>query len=312
MSTRFDDEVQASWGQFEARVGQALTEIGDDSFSIDLEGETDETGAFPYVQFVGYGDRIRAEVAGNDVLDPTYRIDADQESALVALGWQQPPDVESPNWWCDVPRDEVDVALTMVTAAFRQVFGVVHPDFLVSDRLWPDDGAEAAEDEPADVEDPADCDHAPVMGFPDDYDDLVRMVSQTLAQVCDDDVVRDDDGDFPIGTDTVPMWVRVHRQRPMIRIFSYVVRSVRDVRQARIEVGILNKRQDYLKFVLADGVITASFDLPATPFMSPQLLWALDQLGDQLDDLACDAAVRVGGKLWFEGSQRPSDREESA
>ena len=111
MSTRFDDEVQASWGQFEARVGQALAEIGDDSFSIDLEGETEETGAFPYVQFVGYDDMVRAEVAGNDVLDPAYRMDVDQESALVAIGWQQPSDVESPNWWFDVTRDEVDVLL---------------------------------------------------------------------------------------------------------------------------------------------------------------------------------------------------------
>ena len=127
MSTRFDDEVLASWGQFETRVGQALAAIGDDSFSIDLEGETDETGAFPYVQFIGYSDMIRAEVAGNDVLDPAYRMDVDQENALVAMGWQRPSDVESPNWWFDVPRDQADVVLSMVTAAFRQVFGVVHP-----------------------------------------------------------------------------------------------------------------------------------------------------------------------------------------
>ena len=118
--------------------------IGDGSFSIDLEGETEETGAFPYVQFAGYGDMIRAEVAGNEVLDPAYRMDIDQESALVAIGWQQPSDVESPNWWFDVARDQVDVVLTMVTAAFRQVFGVVHPEFLVSERLWP---AEDAEDD---------------------------------------------------------------------------------------------------------------------------------------------------------------------
>ena len=109
MSTRFDDEVLASWGQFEARVGEALAAIGDDSFSIDLEGETDETGAFPYVQFIGYSDMIRAEVAGNDVLDPAYRMDVDQENALVAMGWQRPSDVESPNWWFDVPRDQADV-----------------------------------------------------------------------------------------------------------------------------------------------------------------------------------------------------------
>ena len=65
--------------------------------------------------------------------------------------------------------------------------------------------------------------------------------------------------------------------------------------------------------MLADGVITASFDLPAAPFFGPQLLWTLDQVAEQLDDLAGDAAARVSGKLWFdEPPRRSADREESA
>ena len=99
----------------------------------------------------------------------------------------------------------------------------------------------------------------------------------------------------------------------MVRLFSFVVRSVRDVRQARIEIGILNRRQDFLKFVLEDGVIMASFDLPAAPFFGPQLTWTIDQVAEQLNDLAGDTAARVGGKLWFdESSRRSADREESA
>ena len=156
-------------------------------------------------------------------------------------------------------------------------------------------------------------DSPPVMGFPESYDELVELVSQALAQVYGEDLIRDEDGDFPINTGTVPIWVQVHRERPMVRIFSYVVRSVRDVRQARIEIGILNRRQDYLKFVLADGVIEASFDLPAAPLFGSQLLWMLDQVAEQLNDLASDAAARVNGKLWFdEPSRRSADRGESA
>ena len=259
---------------------------------------------------------IRAEVAGNDVLDPAYRMDVDQENALVAIGWQRPGDDESPNWWLDVTREEVDVVLTMMTAAFRQVFGVVHPKFLVSERLSLSDGAVdegVTEGIGSGLTPGTDEDAVPVMGFPDDYDELVNLVCRALATIYGDDLVRDDDGDFSISTGTVPIWVRAQREKPMVRIFSYLACSVRDVRQARIEIGILNRRQDFLKFVLADGIITASFDLPAAPFFGPQLLWTIAQVAEQLDDLAGDTAVRVGGKLWLDESLRlRSDTEESA
>ncbi|HYO39586.1 MAG TPA: hypothetical protein VER39_08015 [Nocardioidaceae bacterium] len=316
MSTRFDDEVKASWARFEARVDEALAHIGEGSFSIDLEGETDETGAFPYVQFMGYDDRIRVEAAGNDVLDPAHRMQVDQENALVAVGWQRPAGGESPNWWFDVARDEVDLVLPMVTATFRQVFGVLHPRVLVSERLLPSDGG--GDD---DVEDQAHSSRAlgggvgaeALTGYPQGHDELVDLVSRTLEQLYGDDLVRDEDGDFAISTGTVPVWVRVRHDKPLVRIFSFVVSSVRDVRQARIEVGILNRRQDFLKFVLGDGLITATCDLPAAPFVGQQLLWMIDQVAEQLDDLAVDAAQRVGGKLWFdELGQSASDREESA
>jgi hypothetical protein len=308
MITRFDDEIQASWEQFEAQVGRALREIGDDSFCIELEGGTDESGAFPYVQFIGYDDMVRAEVAGNGVLDPAHQMDGDQQDALVAIGWQQPCDVESPNWWVDVTREQVEVILTMVTAAFRKVFGVVHPKFLVSERL---SSSDAAEDDGSDGSTctgsapDADEDAEPVIGLPHDHDELVKLVCRALATVYGADLVRDGDGDFPISTGTVPIWVRAHREKPIVRIFSYVARSVRDVRQTRVEIGILNRRQDFLKFVLSDGIVTASFDLPAAPFVGPQLLWTIEQVAKQLDDLAADTAARVGGKLWFDESSKP-------
>ena len=117
--------------------------------------------------------------------------------------------------------------------------------------------------------------------------------------------VRDSDGDVPINTGVVPLWVHVDNEAPVVRLFSYVVRSVKDLRQARIEVGILNRRTPYLKFTLEEGTIVASYELAAGPFVGPLLLNTIDRVSELLNEIAADSATRVSGKLWF------ADREDA-
>ncbi len=155
-------------------------------------------------------------------------------------------------------------------------------------------------------------DDEPVMGHPESHDELVELVRRTLVSAYGPTVCCDDDGDFPICSGVVPFWVRVLEDAPVLRIFSFPVRSVRDVRQARIEVGVLNRRTPLLKFYLEDGVITATYDLPAVPFVGSQLLHVLEGVTRWLDDLAEDTALRVGGRLWLgttEDQASSSERE---
>lgn len=63
---------------------------------------------------------------------------------------------------------------------------------------------------------------------------------------------------FPIRAGTVRWRVRVHEDAPMVRILNYMVRAVRDRRQARIEIGILNRRTPLLEFHLDDRVVKAT------------------------------------------------------
>lgn len=320
MSTRFDDEVQASWARFEAQLGDALAVPEVDPFAVRVAGEPGEEGA-PCVQFLHQVDAIHAMVPGFERLDERSVLDDVQQEALLALGWSESVHGTG-EWWCLVPAEEAPVVVSMVAATFRRVFGVADPSFLASDRLWPSDGSEdTSTGDPGGLEESTggggdsegDGDVEAVIGLPDDYDHLVEMVRRSLAPVYGDDLVRDDDGDFPISTGTVPLWVRVHRDRPLVQVFSYVVSAVRNVRQARLEIGILNHRQDLLKFVLANGAIMASYSLPAVPFAGAQLVWALDHVEEQLEDLARDAALRVGGRLWFDAMpSATTDQEESA
>jgi hypothetical protein len=314
MSRGFDEAVQASWGRFEDRLMSVVKEIGDGSFEVDVPRESDADGLLPYLWLGVHGDRIRVELCAESS-DDALTLDLNQENALAAIGWHLPSDPDHLSWWFEAVPAEAELLRSMVTETLRMVFGIVHPRFLESDRLWPTTGVEATEEiEAAEEGGELESDPAPTMGFPENVKELVGMVEETLKRYDGPDIVRDDDGDFSINTGVVPLWVRVLDHGPIVRLYSYVVRSVRDIRQARIEVDILNRRTDLLKFHVADGVITASYDLSAVPFIGPQLLHALDRATELLNDLAEDAALRVGGKLWFDKfeDEASTDLEESA
>lgn len=294
MSTRFDDEVELAWSRFEVRLKHALTEIDTGSFSIDVPGETEETGAPPYVQFAGDGHLVRAEVSSNEVLDAAHLLGAAQQASLEALGWHPPVEDDGPHWWCSVPNDATEILLPMVTAALRQVFSIVHPEFLLSDVLWP-----AQEDSPeVELDDEPPEQTSGTVCHPETYEELVAMVAAALGGTSHP-AKRDSDGDFPFQSGKVPYWVRVHPDKPMLSVFGFVVTSVRDIRQAEIEVRRLNERLDYLRFILADGTITAKLDLLAVPFVPQLLRNTLDLVSEQLDDIAADTALRVNGRLWL-------------
>ena len=315
LSKPFDEMVQESWECFEEALVAHL--------------RAEPTGCL----------RIeRCDAAGDEVIEPLLiTVDWDRaliEAALVgqgavhdlrtlaALGWLPPESPEdAPFWQVALPSAEIEVFAAMTSGVLRHVFGVTDPAFLVDNMglsgaadlpgsacvvdtaaaaggdevadARRDDGSQGASAEDADQERPT------IIGLPDDAEDLLRMVEQALG-VYGQDVKRDDDGDFPIRGGAVPIWVRVCEHSPVVRLFSYVVRSVRDTRQARVEVGILNRRTPLLKFTLEDGVIVATAELLAAPFVGPQLLNTLDVMCEQLSDLAADAALRVGGKLWFD------------
>ena len=293
MREMFDEVVEASWVLFEERLRERLRALPDGYLEIERAAAGPED--LPCMTVDWDEEQLEAELLG---------LSADHDfEVLEALGWHPPkrPE-ESPFWSVTMPFDEAEVLAGMVSGTLRYVFGIADPAFLagVEARTVPQppshESCGPAED--------ADVDDGPrptLIGFPDDAADLVRMVEQALEVAYGPDLVRDDDGDYPIGGGAVPIWVRVQESTPMVRVFSYVVRSVRDTRQARIEVGILNRRTPLLKFTLEDGVITATHELLAAPFVGPQLLNALDLITEVLNDLAGDAALRVGGKLWFDG-----------
>ena len=312
MSETFDEVAEASWARFEERVTACVPEIGpvDHTIGLARPGEYDA----PLASVQGWDDHVRVELVG---LSGAHDL-----AAVKALGWQPPEEPEdSPFWAVTLPVAESAVLAGMLSGVLRRVFGITDPAFLSDDLPSSTERSERAagrqghvgDPEPAvDMERAEVLDDELVMGHPESHDELVELVRRTLVSAYGPTVCRDDDGDFPICSGVVPFWVRVLDDAPVLRIFSFPVRSVRDVRQARIEVGVLNRRTPLLKFYLEDGVITATYDLPAVPFVGSQLLHVLEGVTRWLDDLAEDTALRVGGRLWVsttEDQASSSERE---
>ena len=279
--------MDAAWGKFEEQIGRKLGQLGAGSFSIEVEAETEGEGSTPYVQFLGSKDLVRGEVASNRFLDRACRLGKTQKLALVALGWNRPDD-EHPNWWIDVTRDELPLLSSMTVGALRVAIGVHHPEFLE----W-DDQPTVAQVQPVEI------------AYPESDGELSALVEATLARhIGHETVFKDDEGDIPMRNGKVLLWVQVLPGSRTVRIFSHLVVNA-NVRQARIEVDILNRRTGFLKFVLADRAIVASVDLPAAPFVAAHLRGVLDLAAEVLNEVVDDLALRTNGRSVVDRASTP-------
>ena len=289
-------EVQAAREARSARSDEAV-QVGADVQPVTVSAESAGV-CEPHVRLALWDDEIALEVGTDVFLADDGDLDEVQRAGLLALGWSAPDGVDHPTWWCDVEIGELHAVLSLVTSTLRGVFDVVDPAFLhVAPRPVPADVTEEGRDDL-------------VLGFPTTTGELAALVTQVLQGAYGDGIVRDGDGDFPIWTGTVPVWITAMGQRRALRFFSHVVIEVGNPAQARIEAEILNRRTPLLKFHLAGDVLIASYELPASPFIGPTVMGTLDEIADILDDLAQDLADRVGGRLFFDAvheSHEPSE-----
>ncbi|WP_460815434.1 T3SS (YopN, CesT) and YbjN peptide-binding chaperone 1 [Nocardioides korecus] len=312
MSETFEESVERAWGRFEADLGDRVraaadaqvadsraagaraTDVQPVTVSAESAGECE-----PHLRLALWDDEIALEVGTDVFLADDDDLDEVQRAGLLALGWSAPDGVDHPTWWCDVEIGELDAVLSLVTSTLRGVFDVVDPAFLdVAPRPVP---AAVAEEDHDDL----------VLGFPTTTGELAALVTQVLEGAYGDGIARDADGDFPIWTGTVPVWITAMGPRRALRFFSHVVIEVGNPAQARIEVEILNRRTPLLKFHLAGDVLIASYELPASPFIGPTVMGTLDEIADILDDLAQDLADRVGGRLFFDAVHESHETHEA-
>ncbi len=300
-----DRSTQRAWSAFQARLADRVAEMSDDEIVIVEVGsvvEEDAEGSAPYVQFCAWGDAmVRCEVSSNAYLDPRVRLDSAAAEVIVELGWRAPTagrDEDagegSSNFFLDTERVDGDRLAVMSTRVLRDVFGVAHPAFLLSDDL----GADAAV--------PVEQSPEAAATFPNDREHLQELVDAALAPYFGHAPSHDEDDDIPVVSGSAMVFVRVLEDAPVVQLFCPLVCGVEDRDRAAFEVSVLNRDQRFLKFVLVGDDVMVHLYLPAYPFAPEHLRAMLGLMSTSVDALDEDLVARVGGRRMFE----PTDDED--
>lgn len=292
----FERRTAQAWVGFQARLADRLAEMDeDDVLVVEVQvGHAAGTGATPYVQFAAGDGMLRGEVASNTYLAQEHALDAEQERALVQLGWSAPtaepgePEAGEGNFFVDLPETEADRLAVMATRTLRDVLGVLHPVFLSGHGLEVDEGAAVPVEPAAEVDEPAAV-------MPDDAEHLRELVDRALTPLFGQAPVHDGDGDIAVPWGSSVVYVHVDEERPVVELFGFGALDVTDLERAAFEVGVLNRDERFLKFVLEDDRVMARIHLPAWPFVPEHLRSMLTLMSSRLDELDEDLVARVGG-----------------
>ena len=303
-----DRITEAAWTRFRRRLADRLAtlDIGD-AVVVEVEDgddDGDEGGCTPYVQASSDDGRTAsAEVSSNRYLHRRHRLDKVSRGRLRELGWTRPScSRDTLNYSNEFDLSHADEAAVMMVRALREVFGVVHPAFLVAPLLETDPGDLPAEVVPM-ASRPAE---EPRLRTPEDKDELERLVDEALMPVFGHPPVRDEDGDIGVTSGSAVVFIRVLSDQPVVQLFAELAVGVTEHERARFEVGVLNRDWKRVKFMLVGDMVRADVFVPGSPFVPEHLRQALGTMCEMADKVDDDLAYRVGGRTFVQPSDFPA------
>jgi hypothetical protein len=304
--------VEGAWRELRRRLADHLAEmepretlVVSAQVSGQVTGTQDGPGPYVMVSRARDADGWRLEAVSNAYLDSAHRLDDATEEVLRALGWSPPSylpgedaDDGSANWHLDLSSREVERGAWLLVRTLREVYAVVHPAFLDSSTLDLH-GLRASRPLPprrVDAEQRrAAVDALPVVR-PEGAEHLARLVRETveaLGEGADDD----DDGDllWPCGEGSLA-FVHVDEERPAIHLFSVLVVDATLPESGQAALDLVSGRLPWLAVRLSEDRLVVHHELCAMPFVPQHLVGWLARLAVEIDDVAAEAAVLLGGR----------------
>lgn len=304
LQRRWDGDLEAAWTGFRQRLADRLAELPEDEFLlVELAGEPG-SGARPYCQAMAGEHTLRVEAVSNAYLAPAHRLNAVQEEALEALGFERPEAVDwsegETNFFATVEQREADLAAVMIVRVMREVFSVIHPVWLDAGGLEP--AALGVEQE---ENDQATGPSVDVPVTPRSGDEVRAAVDAAVAGLYDEAPEWDDDGDLPLPTEHNVVWVSVNGHRPRVLFHCCLLVDVTDTAAALREVNRLNRQEFGLTFVLRDDKISVSREIAVAVVLPQVLEEEAERLIGQVDGWAAEIADALAPAR-EERSARPS------
>lgn len=280
-------EHDEAWRELRSRLADHLVSMEpDDEVGLAVDDGSGEVPAYVVVD-VETGGRLLLEAVGvGGLVEPWVPGDEYED--------------DDPVFHAELAQRECDLAAALVVAALRDRHGCLHPAFLLSRELDLDGlrwESRARTLPRARVL----GDDAPLAVLAEDRDHLQRMVDATLAEMLDQPIAHDEDGDVPVPVGESVVWVQVLPDRPSVALFAILVDDVTDVDAAAREVSGLQARLPYLQVRATADSIVVRHEICAVPFAPRQLAGVLARLCSEIDDIAGEVAERVGGRRFLAG-----------
>lgn len=296
-----DASIESAWSAFAERMGESIAGLGaHESLIIGLPTAlepADLQGAAPYVEVLGDGSLVHAEVSGNKYLDPRLQLSEARQHTLVALGWTAPTAVvgdewseDTSNFVADLPAEATAALVELIVRTVREVFDVPHPSFLDLPGLPGPDAPSGSRS-----------------------DDLRAKVEATLAEHFNQPIVHDEDGDIPIRSGSAMVFVRVVGDLPVVELFSPLLVGASGDVLALERINRANNRIRFAKLTWNAGRVLATHELWCEPFVPELLVWAVTLMMGMADEMDDRLRAEVGGRRFFddpEAAALPETRTE--
>jgi len=308
--------VEEAWRELRRRLADHVAGMEPrETLVVSAQVVATEDGPGPYVMvscLSGSAEGWRLEAVSNRYLDSAHRLDEAAEEALRGLGWSPPthlPGEEgadgSANWHLDLPLHDLERGAWLLVRTLREVYVVVHPAFLDSSALDLD-GLRARRPlppRPPEIRDPAErraaVDALPVVR-PDDAEHLARLVRETV-EALGEDVDDDEDGDLLWACGAASLaYVHVDEERPAVHLFSVLAVEGTLPGGGPAALDLVSGRLPWLAVRLTGDRLVVHHELCAMPFVPQHLVAWLARLAVEIDDVAVEAAVLMGGRRFLE------------
>ena len=293
----WDQHSEQAWGALRSALRAWLVEVPpDETVRIALAWQQDEVqGAAPWVELCVEGVTVRSTAAGNDCLDPRFRLDDGRVGQLLGLGWSVAD--QGDHWRSDDLPAGAGVLAAVLVATLRDVYGVPAPTFLVTSG---DDGCGLLDPEDLpfglQVAEPADRELDLTVTVAEGPDELRDLVAEAMVEITGEEVAYDTDGDIPVPAGNTVVFVRVEEDSPAVVLFAQLLVGVRWTPRVGHTLNDVNSRVRYGRLAFDEGRVLVEYRMYCRPFVPELLRHAGVGMTLLVDGLDVGLQARIGGR----------------
>lgn len=243
-----------------------------------------------YVQVADAGpEGLRVEAVSNRFLTGWRRLDATAHARLRRLGWRPPTDIgDGPvNWWRCFPQDAPAAEIAeLAMGTLRKAFDIPRPTDLVYRAFSRGEGDMLL----------------PTLGLardrgPGPLDDRVDAALRGLLEV--DDIVRDDDGDRPVRSGDVMVYVRVVADRGYVAVFSPALLHVSRTPALVEAINDVNHSIRVARAFVTDTAVMFAAEVDDQPDIEAGVINAFNAVSSLANSYGAELQTRFGGHTFF-------------